>query len=606
MKCFFRLLSAFLLVGLFGVDAFANIPKILLLKDLKPGTRAIGFSVFKGVEPQPFDVLIGNTTNFMGGSLILSRVSGGPMETLLEEIGAISGMSGSPVFIDCINKKLSEEAQLEYCISSGTLVGSTSYGPGSFVKGGPNFLLTPAEYMLGTRFGGYMAAAQFLNHMPDKIVVGGMEFINLLLFPKMENLAGPGGSIGMCSEHANSELKAGSMVTVFLAKGTIPFGASGTVTWRDGNEIYIFGHPFMGTGIVDYPFIHVAVADTIQTPSGAFKLPGCYLKTEGSVVVDGAFEMAGIIGRTAPTIPLKVELHLNNSSAVFEEEIVPSPKMGEIIKQLPALWAGQLLGDLNSLSIAYQVRMVIKDSPEIFIKNIALAQVEENPFAKLFGKINATLQRLYVLGVSGYGVEKIDVHVDFINNPSVWVKKTAFLSQKEAVPGETIYANVVLEDLSSGSIQQMSFPIRVPLDFKDRLGMGASGIDILIQDGGKFTSKKDLTGRSSVGNFIGQLNQAMNYKTDVLYIQQIMPRLKSDDEIDNANAKTSVKPAWKWTELQEGDLRLFPNDDKSEIVLTLSPELSGFIDFEATLSLVVQDKEKETVVLENKETKKWD
>ena len=44
------------------------------------------------------------------------------------------------------------------------------------------------------------------------------------------------------------------------------------------------------------------------------------------------------------------------------------------------------------------------------------------------------------------------------------------------------------------------------------------------------------------------------------------------------------------------------NEDKSEIVLTLSPELKGFIDFDATLSLEVKDEE--AVVLEKKEVKK--
>ena len=594
MKCFFRLLSAFLLVVFFGVDAFANIPKILLLKDLKPGTLAIGFSVFKGVEPLPFDVVLGESIDKMGSRFILARISGGPMDTPLEKIGAISGMSGSPIFINCTD--------LEDCTKNGILVGALSYRIGSFIEGGMNCLLTPAEYMLGSRFSGYMAASQLSNRMSSKINIEGKEFVNLMVLPKIDSLASQVQSSDKCGESVKGELKLGSMVTVFLAKGSINYGGSGTVVWRDGDEVYIFGHPFLGTGMISYPFVHVAVADTLQTPTGAYKLPGCSLDTEGAMLVDGAFEVAGMIGRTAPTIPLKVELHLNNNSAVLEEEIVPSPMMSDIIRQIPALWAGQLLGDLNSLSIAYQVRIVIKNRPEIFLKNITPAQVEENPFAKLFGKIDATLQKLDMLGASGYGIEKIDVHVDFINSPKVWVKKTAFLSQKEAAPGEVVYANVVLEEVSSGAIKQMSFPVRVPLDFKDRLGVGASSVDILIQSGGKFTNKKSSTERSSVGDFIGQLNRATNYRTDVLYIQQIMPRLKSDDKIDDANAKTSVKPAWKWTELEDGDLRLFPSTDKNEIVLTLSPELDGFIDFDATLSLEVQ--EEGVVVPDKKEVKK--
>ncbi len=104
MKDLLRLLSVFVLIGSFAGNALADKPKaVLQLKDLEPGTKAIGFSVFKGVEPQPFDVVLGGTIDQMGSSFILARISGGPMDTPLEKIGAISGMSGSPIFIGCNN-----------------------------------------------------------------------------------------------------------------------------------------------------------------------------------------------------------------------------------------------------------------------------------------------------------------------------------------------------------------------------------------------------------------------------------------------------------------------------------------------------------------------
>ena len=86
MRGLLRLLSAFVLVGFFAVDASAAKPKILLLKDLQPGTKAIGFSVFKGVEPQPFDIVLGELVEQMGNSFILAKISGGPMEISLEKI----------------------------------------------------------------------------------------------------------------------------------------------------------------------------------------------------------------------------------------------------------------------------------------------------------------------------------------------------------------------------------------------------------------------------------------------------------------------------------------------------------------------------------------
>ena len=155
------------------------------------------------------------------------------------------------------------------------------------------------------------------------------------------------------------------MVSVLLATGTINIGASGTVTWRDDDKIYIFGHSLNGTGMVQYPFVQISVADTLQTPLRAYKIPGCHLDTRGAILVDGAFEMAGVIGRTAPMLPYQVELRLGDDGIILSEEFATSPLAQVIIQQLPVIWAQQWLGDVSHFSLAYQMRIAIANQPEI-------------------------------------------------------------------------------------------------------------------------------------------------------------------------------------------------------------------------------------------------
>src|SRR3989338_9053215 len=77
-------------------------PKILKLSEIQFDTQAVGFSVFRGVEPEKFDVQLRNVFDAGWFSMIVARISGGPMETPLEKIGAVAGMSGSPIFVgDC-------------------------------------------------------------------------------------------------------------------------------------------------------------------------------------------------------------------------------------------------------------------------------------------------------------------------------------------------------------------------------------------------------------------------------------------------------------------------------------------------------------------------
>src|SRR5438094_399495 len=68
------------------------------LKDLKPGMRGTGRTVFSGNRIEDFQVEILGVLENVGPkeSLILARLSGGP----LEHTGVMQGMSGSPVYIE--------------------------------------------------------------------------------------------------------------------------------------------------------------------------------------------------------------------------------------------------------------------------------------------------------------------------------------------------------------------------------------------------------------------------------------------------------------------------------------------------------------------------
>ncbi len=600
-----RFVFSVLFVITFCGNVFAQTPKVLLIKDLEPGTEAVGFSVFRGFEPEPFQVLLGNIVDNFGNSLILAKISGGPLETKLENIGAVSGMSGSPIYVNCDNP-----VDPDNCAKTGTLVGALSYGPGSFIVGGPNVLITPAEYMLGARLGGYVATKNFSNRMPSKISVGGMDFFDLMLFPKLDTLTSQSVLPGKCKISSVGEIKPGSMVTVLLARGGISFGASGTVTWRDGNKIYIFGHPFLGTGIVEYPFVHIAVADVIQTPVNAHKMAGCRLDTEGAIKVDGAFELAGVIGEVAPMLSLRVEFHLDKEGTFLEEEVALSPMRRRIISDIPEMWSKQVLGDLSSVSISYQVRVSIRDEPEIFLRNVipvgfgGNSKNERSPFEELFLKVDSILERIDK-SKPNYVVESIKIHVDFISNLKIWRENISFLSQENAIPGETVYANVVLREVSSGSIRKMSIPVKVPDDFMERTESGsASKITLLFQSGNNFIDQRESREKVSPKGFVEQINET-DRPSNILYVQQIMPRSKKEQKTDDISAKTSVGTAWKWTELEENELLQFPREIKKEVFLRLSPVLDNFVDVDSSLSLTVEEKDSGVSDKKNKRKKKW-
>ena len=89
------------LVGVRGEQARAQtkigIP-IMPVKDIRPGMKGRGVTVFKGTKPQEFrfEVLDILWKRHVGGNAVIIRMSGGP----LEKTAIIAGMSGSPCYID--------------------------------------------------------------------------------------------------------------------------------------------------------------------------------------------------------------------------------------------------------------------------------------------------------------------------------------------------------------------------------------------------------------------------------------------------------------------------------------------------------------------------
>ncbi len=591
-----------------GPPVFAQTPKILKLSDIRFDTKAVGFSVFRGVEPEKFDVQLRGIHNAGGFSMILSYISGGPMETPLERIGAIAGMSGSPIFVgncqkidECIRKSILPDNDV-------FLVGALSYALGYFIESGPNAGLTSAEYMLGTYFGGYAAASQFSTRPPNKIIVGEKEFKNLMLFSGMDDFQTQGALPNdNCADSVKSEVKPGSMVTVFLARGTWDIGGSGTVFWRDGEKIYIFGHPFFGTGQVNYPFTHVSVADTLQTPFQAHKIVCCRLEIEGAMLMDGAYEMGGVIGRVARTLPYKVELHLGNNLVVFDEEVAESPLVSAIINKLPVLWAQQTLGDMSNMSIVYQSRIRVTDQPEIFLKSLILAQGKEYPFLEALARISATLEKLAESSFN-YNLESIMAHIDLVKGASVWTAKRSFLSQETAKPGETVFVNVVLKERSSGLIRKVSIPVKVPDDFKDRLiSKTPSQLSVVVQSADKFVDKNISKELASLRDVIEVINELAKRQQNVLYVQQIMPLTKAEREAAEESVKSSVQSAWSWTDLDQGALRRLPGGINQEVSLTMTPELGHLISFDEKFTILVNVSDKSEVSSNGsaEKDKKW-
>ncbi len=306
-----------------------------------------GLTVFEGARIDTFGVrVVGVQENVRAnGSLLMVEVSGHGLE--LSNIA--QGMSGSPVFLD------------------GRFAGALAFGWGGALR--PIAGVTPAEEILalpthpaavpgaGPRslppdlhsllapgsFDGQLARDLFPEALSDVnrsgSEPGGLSFPiqagewptpRNMIMTLLGNLA-PGGPgelpgpeswivqpVGHGGRSAGGGVDVpepgpvflpGSACAVPLITGDAKLGIIGTVTWVDGDQVFMMGHPFLQRGPVAWPLATAEILTVFPSRQMSFKI-GTIGRIVGSVHHD---QRAGLSGRTGPApamVPVSVELEL--------------------------------------------------------------------------------------------------------------------------------------------------------------------------------------------------------------------------------------------------------------------------------------------------------
>jgi hypothetical protein len=291
-----------LLVMLVAAPAVRAADPIMPLSEVKPGMRCTGLSVIKGTEISSFNVdivdVIAAETG-LSGPRILIRVSG----PAVDDTGIGPGFSGSPIYCD------------------GRNAGAISEGLGEY--GNKVALATPIEEMIRDRppepassarhDPGLLRAARPLG---TPLTVSGLTGRAAELVKEAAHRAhrplfvAPAGPVG---GYQPPPLQPGASVAATISTGDLAFGAVGTVTYRDGDELWAFGHPFEGAGRRSLFLQDAYIYTVIQNPLGiqdfgaiTYKLASADGNVRGSVTSDKADAIAGKVDSPPASIPLHI------------------------------------------------------------------------------------------------------------------------------------------------------------------------------------------------------------------------------------------------------------------------------------------------------------
>ena len=382
MKHIILLLSFSILLNLNNLWADVVVPvptsepsKIFPLKDIKPGLKGYGITVFEGIKPTKFKVeilgVLGKSSpNF---NLIVAKLD----HPILKKTGVIAGMSGSPVYID--NK----------------FVGTVSYAF-PYAKE-PIALLTPAKYIVNLLKRSPLSPPKEppmflpLSRLDEKntsdivpvatpLLVSGMHpSLFKVLKSKLKSLGltpinySHGTYSGEIRNNSNSSLKPGDAIGMVLVSGDMSLVAVGTVSYKKGPKIVALGHPFIQSGPISIPITKEYIITSLASRYISFKLSST-LKEVGILTDDRMAGTIGVLGKRASMIPVIVKLSdPNYGQHVFKFKVARYPAF--LANLISAVISESLLriGSITqetTFNLQYSISLLDKKSQKIRTINL--------------------------------------------------------------------------------------------------------------------------------------------------------------------------------------------------------------------------------------------
>jgi len=287
----------------------------IALDELKPGQRGEVWTVFRGTEPEPFSVEVtGVIRNALGPgkSLIVCELT----DERVQKMGAVAGMSGSPLYIDgklagALSYQIQRFETVRYAgfTPSADLVEvrekvatTSSPAPQSSVTGIPSppspSPATPLS-ALGTSSGATPLQPAFtltgLNPAVADLFAPRFAALGLATTALGGSTQSSTSSVSTSASPPRAPLRAGSAVAVAVATGDITLAGTGTVSRVDGNRITAFGHPMLSLGEVALPMCASEIVTILPSAMSSVKMANTG-EVIGTISQDRLSAVSGTLG----------------------------------------------------------------------------------------------------------------------------------------------------------------------------------------------------------------------------------------------------------------------------------------------------------------------
>jgi hypothetical protein len=520
------------------------------LEDIRTGQKGVARTVFAGSEPQEFGLeVLGVLPGFPAPrkSVIIARLSGAQVE----RTSVFAGMSGSPVYID---GKLVGAIAYAFPFAKEPIAGITpikqmiemfeqgrqssegrdqmgflrepravSYLQLSGVDwksklpqgetNGVTFVApvatgSPLAALLGQQFAPIATPLVFNGFTPQAV----SQFTSQLQSNGLLPVAGVGGAspltpLGKVTEQT---LAPGTSISVELVRGDFSVAASGTVTHRDGERVYAFGHPFLSLGSSDMPMSESTVVTVIPNTLNSFKLtvPG---QMVGSISQDRSTGIYGQLGHAPKMVPVTINLHTSRDHVeTYRYEVANDEFLTPLLLNMTVY--STLTSSERSLgdsTVSVRGKIEVKGQEPITLERRFSMQGAGIAAA---GSVAAPVQALLSSGFEGVELGPITLDIAATDSRRAATLDRIALDRSEVHSGETVEVQAYVRTESGKQFVQR-IPVQIPAD------VPPGQLVLFVGDGG--TLQQASASQSFVPQDLGQLVGAINKikKNDRLYVK---------------------------------------------------------------------------------------
>lgn len=513
--------------------------QILPLAEVKEGMRGTARTVFRGTQPEEFNVeILGVLPGAIGPhqDLIIGKLSGGGAD----RTHVFAGMSGSPVYVD---GKLVGAISYSFPFAKEPICGITpveqmitifeqntgakrpsqpravSFAELASTEWKPNFprqamvsgsglAVSSISSIAGQTFQPIATPLTFSGFSPETLNLFTPQLMSVGLMP----VASVGGAARMTpmEKYNDNTLQGGASVSMQLTRGDYSLAAAGTVTFRDGEKVYAFGHPFLSLGTSDLPMSESHVITVIPNLNNSFKLtvPDALV---GTMTQDRNTGVFGKLGQAPKMIPVKLNLQTSREKTeTFNFEVAKDDFLTPLLLNISiynTISANERsIGD-TTINLDGDIKVKGQDSIKID-RRFTGGQAMQNAA----GSVAVPVSNLLRSGFDEAEISEVTLNITSTDGNQAAVLERIALDRTEVKAGEAFEVQAFVRN-KAGQIFVQRTPVTVPKDTP------AGTLLVSVGDGGSV--QQVAASRSFIPKNLGELIKTINEikKNDRLYVQ---------------------------------------------------------------------------------------